>query len=255
MRRRSAGELALAAIVLFVAFVFYLQQPFAPVAASSNAIERGRLVYIAEDCARCHTHDAHPGTRGTTNRRQGPDLSQVGARRSALWLKMHLYNPREVSGSSIMPSYAILFRNRRGNDLVAYLASLGAPTSQQHIAVEQQWHLPVEAFASASPADGLKHYNRYCATCHNANGRTRLKWQSEFIESPAVLTAAAITVGAMQDPAITKPASARIDHFAQIIKFGIPASDMAGHEHMSDEEIASLSLWLVQNTAQPAHKQ
>jgi hypothetical protein len=58
----------------------------------------------------------------------------------------------------------------------------------------------------------------------------------------------------MQDPAITKPASARIDHFAQIIKFGIPASDMAGHERMSDKEIASLSLWLAQATVQPVHK-
>ncbi len=76
VRRRSARELALAAIVLFVAFVFYLQQPFAPVAASSTAIERGRLVYVAEDCARCHTHDAHPGTEDTINRRQGPDLSR-----------------------------------------------------------------------------------------------------------------------------------------------------------------------------------
>ena len=167
---------------------------------------------------------------------------------------MHLYNPREVSGSSIMPSYAILFGNRRGNDLVAYLASLGASSSPQHIAVEQQWHLPTEAFASASPADGPKLYNRYCATCHNANGRTRLKWQSEFIESPAVLAAGAITTSAPHDNPTDKPASARIDHFAQIIKFGIPASDMAGHERMSDREIASLSLWLAQATGQPVHK-
>ena len=39
------------------------------------------------------------------------------------------------------------------------------------------------------PQHGPQLYDRYCATCHNANGRTRLKWQSQFIESPAILIA------------------------------------------------------------------
>ena len=51
------------------------------------------------------------------NRRQGPDLAEVGGRRSPLWLKVHFFNPPEVSGASIMPSYAFLFRDQRGNDL------------------------------------------------------------------------------------------------------------------------------------------
>ena len=167
---------------------------------------------------------------------------------------MHLYNPREVSGSSIMPSYAFLFRDQRGNDLVAYLASLGGPAAQQHVADQQQWHLPPEALAAANPADGPRLYNHYCATCHNADGRTRLKWQSEFIESPAILTAGAITRSATQTGSTAKPESARIEHLAQIIKFGIPNSDMAGHEYLPDKDIASLSSWLAQNTAQPAQK-
>ena len=160
-----------------------------------------------------------------------------------------------------MPSYAFLFRDQRGNDLVAYLASLGAPAAQQHIADEQQWHLPPEALAAANSADGPQLYNHYCATCHNADGRTRLKWQSEFIESPAILTAGAITTaspittGGEVDHPAARPESARIDHLAQIIKFGIPSSDMAGHEYLPDKDIASLSSWLAQNTAQPAQKQ
>jgi cytochrome c oxidase cbb3-type subunit 2 len=193
-------------------------------------------------------HEQHPPLIG--NRRQGPDLSQVGVRRSALWLKMHLYSPREVSGASIMPSYAFLFRDGRGNDLVAYLASLHATGAEQHIAEEQQWRLPASLISSANIDDGPQLYDRYCATCHNANGRTRLKWQSEFIESPAVLTAVKTRSGST-----SKAQPAQIDHFAQINKFGIPNSDMAGHEYLSDKDIASLSLWLARNTAQPSQEQ
>ena len=51
----------------------------------------------------------HPPLIG--NRRQGPDLSQVGARRSPLWLRMHFMRPRDVSFNSPMPPYDYLFRN------------------------------------------------------------------------------------------------------------------------------------------------
>jgi cytochrome c oxidase cbb3-type subunit 2 len=160
---------------------------------------------------------------------------------------MHLYNPREVSGDSIMPSYGILFHDRRGNDLVAYLSSLRPVSGASQIAAQQQWHLPSEAVSVANPADGPALYKRYCATCHNADGPTRLKWQSQFIESPAILAG-----GPARSAALTMPQPAQIDHFAQIIKFGIPASDMAGHEYLPDRDIASLSVWLAQNTAQPS---
>ncbi len=268
--RGRPRELALTTVVLLVALVVYRTQPAAPVAASPSAIERGRLVYISEGCIHCHSQYVRPGTADVLmwgpvesvdkiheqrppligNRRQGPDLAQVGVRRSALWLKMHLYNPREVSGASIMPAFAFLFRDGRGNDLVAYLESLHAPETQQHSADEKQWHLPADALASASPAAGPQLYDRYCATCHNANGQTRLKWQSQFIESPAILIA-----GPMRSVSTPKPQPAQIDHFAQIIKFGIPNSDMAGHEYLPDSSIASLSLWLAQNTAQPSQEQ
>jgi cytochrome c oxidase cbb3-type subunit 2 len=267
--RGRPRELALTGAVLLIACIVYRIQPAAPVAASPSAIERGRIVYISEGCIHCHSQYVRPGTADVLmwgpvesidkiheerppligNRRQGPDLSQVGVRRSALWLKMHLYNPREVSGASIMPSYAFLFRDGRGNDLVAYLASLHSPEMERHIADEHQWRLPSDAIASANAAEGLQLYNRYCATCHNASGRTRLKWQSEFIESPAVLTARQTSL-----ISASKLQPAQIDHFAQIIKFGIPNSDMAGHEYLPDNNIASLSLWLAQSTAQPSQE-
>ncbi|HEY2469393.1 MAG TPA: cbb3-type cytochrome c oxidase subunit II [Terracidiphilus sp.] len=268
--RHRPRELAVTGLLLFVALIVYRFQPSAPVAASPSAVERGRLVYISEGCIHCHSqfvrpntadvlmwgpvedlnqiHQQHPPLIG--NRRQGPDLAQVGARRSALWLKMHLYDPHEVSGGSVMPSYSFLFRDGRGNDLVAYLASLRGKGSETRVAREQQWHLPTDALAAANPDDGPSLYNRYCSTCHNANGRTRLRWESDFIESPAILSA-----GALQSGIGEAAESARAGHLAEIIKFGIPNSDMAGHEYLSDRDIASISKWLAQSSARPAQKQ
>ena len=193
--------------------------------ASQTSVERGRIVYTSEGCAQCHAGE----------HRKGPDLSDVGNRRSELWLRMHLYSPEEVSGSSIMPSYANLFRTEKGNDLVAYLASLRVKGRQLSGSDEQAWHLSAETIAAGRPAQGQTLYNRYCSTCHNANGRTRRRWQSEFIESPAVFRAGVI----QSQPTAT-------DHIARIIKFGIPDSDMAGHENMPDIDIASLLAWLMQ---------
>ena len=263
--RHRPRELALTGSMLVVAFVLSKLQPFAPVAASPSAIERGRVVYISEGCIHCHSQYVRPDTTDVLmwgpvgsleqihrqqppligNRRQGPDLSQVGVRRSPLWLKIHLMDPQEVSGSSIMPSYEFLFRDQRGNDLVAYLASLRGPGLKEHVAEEQQWRLSNEALRGADPAEGGQLYAHYCATCHNADGTTRLKWQSEFIETPAVFMSNATP---MQQRVKANPAV--VDHFAQIIKFGIPDSDMAGHEYLSDHNIASLSVWLAQRTAQ-----
>lgn len=265
--RHRTRELAVTGLVLLIALVVYRLQPSAPVAASPSAVERGRLVYISEGCIHCHSQFVRPDTADVLmwgpagnlgeihreqppligNRRQGPDLAQIGARRSALWLKMHFFDPREVSGASIMPSYGFLFRDGRGNDLVAYLASLHGLGSEQRIAREQQWHLPAEALTGGNSAEGPQLYNRYCATCHNATGKTRLRWKSDFTESPAIMTS-----GIMQ---AAGSGSARVDHLAQIIKFGIPNSDMAGHEYLSDHDIASLSKWLAQDSAQPSQKQ
>jgi cytochrome c oxidase cbb3-type subunit 2 len=262
-------ELVVVGLVLLSAFAVYRIQPSMPVAASQSAVDRGRQIYISEGCIHCHSQYVRPNTADVLmwgpeekladihnqqppligNRRQGPDLARVGGRRSELWLKMHLYAPREVSGSSIMPSFAFLFNDTRGNDLVAYLATLGTTDATKHIAAEQAWHLPAAAIASVNPADGPRLYNRYCATCHNADGRTRLRWQSQFIESPAILKA-----GVLQRSQTSGSDSAHLDHLAQIIKFGIPNSDMAGHEYLSDHDIASLSLWLAQRSASPVQK-
>lgn len=139
-RRR---ELLATTAVLLLAFAIHRAFPTRP--APTTAVERGRQVYIAEGCIHCHSQYVRPNTAdvrlwGPTetlaqlraqhppligNRRQGPDLSQVGRRRSPAWLRAHFIEPRQLSPTSFMPSYAYLFdESSRGDDLVAYVSSL-----------------------------------------------------------------------------------------------------------------------------------
>jgi cytochrome c oxidase cbb3-type subunit 2 len=53
----------------------------------------------------------------------------------------------------------------------------------------------------------------------------------------------------------TDSVSERRNHLATIVKFGIAGTDMPGHEYLSDNEIASLSLWLAQGQVKPMEDQ
>jgi cbb3-type cytochrome c oxidase subunit II len=110
-------------------------------------VELGRQVYVAEGCIHCHSQYIRPGTADRDlwgeardpefsrtqrpaligNRRQGPDLMNVGLRRTRDWQRMHLTDPRQVVPTSRMPSYAHLFvpGDPRGEALLDYLDSLG----------------------------------------------------------------------------------------------------------------------------------
>jgi cbb3-type cytochrome oxidase cytochrome c subunit len=232
--------------------------------------ERGRQVYISEGCLNCHSQYVRPNTSDVLiwgpvqtieelrrehppligNRRQGPDVSEVGSRRSQVWLKAHLYDPSEVSPGSFMPSYAHLFQDNRGNELVAYLESLRGAGTNEHLAAEMAWHPSSAAFAEASAGDGRRLFHLYCATCHNESGSTRRTWQTSFTRLPPNLS-----TGPFQHLPVAGSAAQLEDRLAQIARFGIPGTDMPGHEYLSDKEIASISLWLAQSIAQPARNQ
>ena len=120
-------------------------------AAADSLVQEGRRVYIAEGCIHCHSQYVRPGTVDEErygeaqplsqlerqrpplfgNRRQGPDLMNVGSRRNAEGLRWQLMAPRTVMAGSRMPSYAHLFRTgqTKGEALVAYLLSLKEPGS------------------------------------------------------------------------------------------------------------------------------
>ncbi|HEY1254724.1 MAG TPA: cbb3-type cytochrome c oxidase subunit II, partial [Terracidiphilus sp.] len=233
-----------------------------------TAIERGRQVYISEGCINCHTQYVRPNSSDVLtwgpveileeirrerppligNRRQGPDLSQVGGRRSPLWLRMHFINPPAISSGSIMPSYAFLFRDQRGDDLVSYIESLqGIDFSQQWIA-EENWRPSLAAMTAANTNDGQRLFHRFCATCHDAGGQAR--WADGFKRLPPDLT-----VGPYLHLTLSENLAERRDRLARIIKFGIHGTDMPGHEYLSDNEIASIALWLSQQIRQSNQNQ
>jgi len=261
---RRKRELGLTAAVLLVAFLLDRVLDRAQTSPPLSPIERGRQVYISEGCINCHSQYVRPNTADVLlwgpalsmqalrrerppligNRRQGPDLSQVGLRRSAQWLTAHFYNPAEVSGASIMPAYGFLFRDGRGDDLVAYLASLRGPEAEEHLAAEKAWHLSPAAVDAANARKGEQIFQRHCATCHQAGGRTR--WEMIFKRMPPDLT-----VGPYSHISLSETPAQKIDSLARIAKFGIPGADMPGHEYLPDEDIASLSLWLSRIVAQP----
>lgn len=265
LAQRRARELALTAAILVVAFAVAHIQPAQPSAQLSPA-ERGRQVYIAEGCIHCHSQYVRPQTADVLmwgpvesldpvhlqrppligNRRQGPDLSQVGARRSPLWFKMHFFDPPEVSGASIMPSYAFLFRDGRGDDLVAYLASLRGPGVQQHVTDEENWYPSPDAVRAASAAQGLLLYARFCASCHSPAGRTLLRWKTGFKRLPPNLA----TGPFFYLPPASMPQE-RFERIAQITRFGLPGTNMPGHEYLTGQQVASISLWLMQTIAMP----
>lgn len=98
------------ATIAILAAAFCIERGIVAVDASRYPLspaERGRAVYISEGCINCHSQYVRPDTPDVLmwgpaqtleelrrehtpligNRRQGPDLAEVGNRRSPLWLK------------------------------------------------------------------------------------------------------------------------------------------------------------------------
>ncbi len=273
LQTRRRELLATAAILLAAAAAWATQRAITPAPAPLTQIQRGRQVYISEGCINCHSQYVRPNTPdvllwGPTqslanlraehppligNRRQGPDLSEVGSRRSPLWLRAHFYAPPQVSHDSIMPSYAYLFRAKpgapsRGDDLIAYLQTLRPQDPDQdlaHLLAQRSWQPSPAAYATATEAQGQQLFTAECATCHAADGVTRNQWRSSFHRLPPIPA-----IGPLLDIP-SQPGTPQRDRLAQIIKFGIPGTDMPGHEYLPDAEVASLTLYLQQIISHP----
>lgn len=250
--RRLAAVYGPALLIAAAAWPWLLSGARETPIASASAIERGRQVYIDEGCINCHSQYVRPRTEDVLfwgpsagasldeqppllgNRRQGPDLTNVGNRRSPQWQRLHLRNPRMVSPGSKMPSYAHLFRDGRGDDLVAYLSSLGHETSAQHWALAQSF--PRGGIAPHGLSHGRALFARYCTPCHGSSGRGDGPAAGELQPATAIdlLKPQFLLVPADGDGEPDPEALART------IKFGIPGTSMPGHEVFSDEEIAEL---------------
>lgn len=103
----------LKAAVVLVALV--VGAPLAWAQADPALIAKGEKVYTEKKCAVCHMIKSKGG-------KAGPDLSEVGAKRDAQWLKTFLKDPKAGNPKAKMMGF-------KGTEdeleaLVAYLASL-----------------------------------------------------------------------------------------------------------------------------------
>jgi cytochrome c oxidase cbb3-type subunit 2 len=212
---------------------------------------RGREVYLAEGCVHCHSQYVRPGTRDEVdwgpyrpvdrsqrpvlvgNRRQGPDLANVGLRRAPAWQSLHLVDPRALAPGSRMPSYAHLFRDGRGDDLVAYLSTLGqGGDAERAAAIAAQ---PVPSLESASSSRGATLFATYCAACHGTAGRGDGPLSPSLPVKPADLAA------------LVDRSPARL---YRSIRFGRAPTPMPGHETLPERDLADLVAF-VANGARP----
>ena len=270
VRTNRAPGIAFAAVFLSAYGIDNMLDKAAKNVTSSRAdpIAVGRQVYISEGCIHCHSqyirpHDQRDLTlwgpardveeirRETPpligNRRQGPDLSEVGSRRSPLWLRIHFIDPRALSYRSIMPSYKELFSDDRGNALVAYVSSLKSPDATAHLHTMLTSWSPDSTLPQARENDGAMLFQQHCATCHVAGGQVRTEWAGSFRHMPPNLFDEALPLLPRELPAPQQTLD-----LERIMKFGVPGTDMPGHEYLPDTQIAALSHWLVLQRASRA---
>jgi len=227
----------------------------------------GRRTYIAEGCLHCHSQYLRPAVAADVerwgpapafadqiqgqppllgNRRLGPDLSQVGNRRSPEWNRLHLIDPRSVSPGSRMPSYAHLFSegDPRGDALVVYLASLGRDSLAARLAHAAAW-VPARSNTPGieDPDGGTRARRRFaqlCAPCHGATGLGDGPLAAQLAQRPADLAPDAWR----HLPAGLSGAEKELG-LARLIKFGVPGTAMAGREYLADEDVVSLARFVA----------
>ena len=231
--------------VLLVGWQSGISQSRYVIPSAGSAAERGRKVYISEGCIHCHSQYVRPQSKDPTlwgppreagkvlaeapvligNRRQGPDLANIGARRSENWLKLHFIDPRSLIPGSPMPSYAHLFDSGRGDDLVRYLKELGVEHTAELMQRAAAWQPASSVIRSG---EGTKLFANHCAACHGVGGRGDGPLAGQLSRTPTDLVKGPFVRSS--DPL----------ELARMIKFGIVGSDMAGHETMPDGEILAL---------------
>ena len=115
--RRREVAIPLFGIVLLFGLLYFEERMQAKPETAPEGIALGRQVYIAEGCMECHSQYVRPGSSDEVpwgpsapvadavraappligNRRQGPDLQNIGNRRSIFWNRLHLEAPGVLS--------------------------------------------------------------------------------------------------------------------------------------------------------------
>jgi cytochrome c oxidase cbb3-type subunit 2 len=203
------------------------------------------MVYVAEGCIHCHSKYHRRGSIDDTywrvsesfplqeqpvligNRRQGPDLTDVGSRRSAAWLREHFLSPRTFYPNSIMPSYGHLFQDQRGDDLIAYLTQNINP---------QPMRLREVKLGDAQYGKML--FQQQCSACHGTMGLGNGPVAKNLLRPPTNLQTGPFVWSAGEGAFLHK-------RLAGIVRDGIPGTDMPGHETWTDEQVANVVAYIV----------
>ncbi|MDF1710812.1 MAG: cbb3-type cytochrome c oxidase subunit II [Akkermansiaceae bacterium] len=218
---------------------------------TSSQVPDGREIYLSEGCIHCHSRYVRPDGPDLVkwgpavplaelkkespvtigNRRAGPDLLNVGNRRSRAWLKHHFIDPQSLSPGSSMPSYHHLFEgdDPRGERLIEFLTKQGLESFSQRFEAIQNWKP-----SRSGPADGKTLFAKNCAACHGDEGRGDGVLAHLWQKPPANLKDGPFPYSKIEGE----------DHdllLARIIKFGIMGTDMPGHESLSDNEVVALA--------------
>lgn len=234
----------------------------APLRAESPQVAQGREVYLAEGCITCHSQYIRPNVAtdvlwwGPASslaarlaeepplfglRRQGPDLANVGNRRSAEWERLHLRNPQALAQGSRMPRYERLFDpgDGRGEALVAYLCSLGSDTISDRLSQTAAWKPDPIALNAPSAADaGRALYAHLCSSCHGLQGKGDGALASSLSTRPPDFTLPTWRH-------VPESGEGRRTSTARLIKFGLPGTAMAGHEYLPDQEVIRLADYVI----------
>jgi cytochrome c oxidase cbb3-type subunit 2 len=241
--RRLRESLAVGLVAIIAWFGWPKPEPHI-----QTAFEQGRNVYLSEGCVHCHSQYVRPGSADEEiwgparqleevmknepvligNRRQGPDLTHVGARRSEAWLRAHFIDPRALVPGSQMPNYAHLFADGRGDALIRYLRESGIGATADRIRRAEEWR-PNEG-ADAGNARTL--FAAHCANCHGADGHGNGPLANLFVRPPTNL---------VDGPFVWSETGDELElRMARVIKFGIVGTDMPGHEALTDSQVSSL---------------
>ena len=114
--------------------------------------------------------------------------------------------------------------------------SLGADTTAARAQTIAAWSPPV---VTGDPARGTKLFAALCASCHGVDARGRGPLAEKLAAPPADLVAG-------PRPRTTRAApESTAAELARVIRFGVPGTAMAGHETLSETDIAALTAFVT----------
>ena len=189
------------------------------VAAQLSPTQRARVEHQLRErlpCLGCHTIDGKGGAIG-------PDLSAVGARRSAEQIRQMLRDPQQAVPGTVMPR--VPMSEETQERLVTYLSQLRSTQSSPRPQLQRSTIDP--------RAQGAALYAQRCAACHGAPGRG-VGPTAQYLQPRPAVQAAARAMSTRTDDRLFDGI------FAGGVALGVSAAMPAFGETLTREQIRSL---------------